>query len=174
MLIFLIGPPGAGKSRLAPLLARSLGVDALDLDRAIEAAAGRAITEVFADEGETGFRQHERAALEAAIAVGGGVVACGGGIAEDPQNRMLMRQSGQVVFLAASPQTQLARLSAPAERAARPLLAATPDLAARLTTLYAERLDGYRATAQLEIATDGVHPDRLATELAARLRAAGR
>jgi shikimate kinase len=169
MLIFLIGPPGAGKSRLAPELARALGVVAHDLDLAIEAATACSIAELFAREGEPGFRQHERAALEAVIASASGVVATGAGIAQDPRNRELMRAAGRVVFLAASPATQLARLDDAAARAARPLLATAPDLLARLEALYAERLPGYRAAAALEIATDGVDPARLAAELAARL-----
>ena len=169
MLIFLIGPPGAGKSRLAPELARALGLAAHDLDLAIATAAGCGIAELFAREGEAGFRALERAALETVITTASGVVATGGGIAVDPHNRALMRAAGRVVFLAAMPATQRTRLDSAAERAARPLLAASPDLLARLEALYAERLPGYRAAAELEIATDGIEPARLAAELAAGL-----
>jgi len=171
-LVFLIGPPGAGKSTLAPLLARALGLDAQDLDLAIAAAAGRPIAEVFATEGEAGFRRRERAALEAASAAGRGIVATGAGIAQDPLNRALLRSAGQVVFLAARPATQLARVGSAAERAARPLLASAPDLLARLEALYAERLPAYRAAAHLEIATDGVDPTRLVAELGVQLGSA--
>lgn len=169
MLTFLIGPPGAGKSRLAPPLATALGTSALDLDLAVAATAGRSIVDIFAAEGEHGFRARERAALEAAIASGAGVVATGGGIAQDAANRALLRQAGRVVFLAATPATQFHRLNAAAERARRPLLAATPDLLAQLEALYAERLLGYRAAAHLELATDAADPIQLVAELAARL-----
>lgn len=172
MIIFLIGPPGAGKSRLAPLLAQALGTEAHDLDLAIATAAGRPIAEIFAAEGESGFRQHERQALEAAIAAGAGVVATGGGIAQDATCRNLMRSAGQVVFLNAAPPTQARRLSAAAERAARPLLAdavEAADLLGRLEALHAERLAGYRAAAHLEIATDAADPALLASQLVARL-----
>lgn len=172
MLIFLIGPPGAGKSRLAPLLAQAFGTDAHDLDLAIAASAGTTVAAIFAAEGEAGFRRYERAALEAAIAGGVGVVATGGGITQDQTCRELMRSAGQVVFLSASPATQLRRIGADAERARRPLLvdaAGAADLLARLQALHAERLAGYRAAAHLEIATDAATPEQLVAQLAARL-----
>lgn len=174
MLIFLIGPPGAGKSRLAPLLAQALGLDAIDLDREVEQAAGRSVAEVFAREGEAGFRARERAALEAAVARGHAVVATGGGIAEAPANRLLMRGAGRVVLLGASPQTQHARLSGAAEQATRPMLAALPDLGGGLAALHAARMPGYRAAAQLELATDGREPERLVADLVALLAASPR
>jgi shikimate kinase len=169
MLIFLIGPPGAGKSRLAPLLAQALGTEAHDLDLAIATAVGRPIAEIFALDGEAGFRRQERLALEAVIAGGSGVVATGAGIAQDATNRALMRGAGQVVFLSASPTTQARRLAAEAERAARPLLADAADLRACLAALEAERLAGYRTAAHLEIATDAADPAQLAAQIAARL-----
>jgi len=169
MLIFLIGPPGAGKSRLAPLLADALGTRAHDLDREIAASAGRPIAETFAVEGEQGFRVRERAALEHAIALGTGVVATGGGIAQDPANRARLRQAGRVVFLATTPATQSIRLSTVAERAQRPLLAAVPDLLAQLEALYAERRAGYQAAAHLELATDAADPAQLVAALVALL-----
>jgi shikimate kinase len=174
MVAVLIGPPGAGKSTLAPLLAAALGTTAHDLDAEIEAAAGRTIAELFAAEGEAAFRRRERDELTALLAgaalPSSGVIATGAGCVLDPANRAEMRGNARVVFLAAAPSTQLQRLSASAALAQRPLLAGSGDPLARLAALYAERLPLYRAAAHFELATDGRRPEALVAALAARLR----
>ncbi|MDH5234630.1 MAG: AAA family ATPase, partial [Gemmatimonadota bacterium] len=58
----LLGLPGAGKSTVGALLAERLDWSFVDLDTVIEAEAGRAIVEIFAQEGEPGFRAREHAA----------------------------------------------------------------------------------------------------------------
>ncbi|MBR1588385.1 MAG: AAA family ATPase, partial [Kiritimatiellae bacterium] len=61
--LFIYGPPGSGKTTLGKLLAGRFGVPFEDLDGSIvRAAAGKSIPEIFADEGEPGFRARERAA----------------------------------------------------------------------------------------------------------------
>lgn len=171
MLIFLIGPPGAGKSRLAPLLAAALGVPAHDLDRSIEAASGRTIEALFIEHGEAGFRELEHKALVELSEHESGVVATGGGVVLDPRSRRLLRSFGPVVFLATTPQTQLERLSASGGLALRPLLAGEPDPLARLEALYAERLPWYRIAAHHELNTDGIAPQATVTAVLALLAA---
>ena len=63
MRITLIGYRGCGKSTLAPLLARRLQCEWVDADVVIEQRAGCSIKEIFAREGEGGFRQLETAVL---------------------------------------------------------------------------------------------------------------
>ena len=62
--IALIGAPGSGKSTLGPLLAERLGGPFVDVDAVIEQRQGRAIRDIFADDGEDAFR-----AIEAAVTV---------------------------------------------------------------------------------------------------------
>ena len=65
--IFIYGPPGSGKTTLGKLLAGRFSVPFEDLDDSIvQAAGGKSIPAIFAEEGESGFRARERAALEAA------------------------------------------------------------------------------------------------------------
>jgi len=166
MRVLLIGPSGAGKTRLAARLAAALGTRAQDLDQLVEAAAGRAIPQIFRAEGEPGFRTRERAAL-LAVAAEPGVLATGAGVVLDPENRALLRASGTVVFLSATPNTQRARLVGAAPR---PLLANASDPLARLTELYAARLPLYREIAHHELATDGRTPPALVAALIGLLR----
>ena len=58
----LIGPPGAGKSTVGPLLAALLGTGFTDTDADIAAAAGKPVSDIFIDDGEQAFRALEQAA----------------------------------------------------------------------------------------------------------------
>jgi shikimate kinase len=95
---YLVGMPGAGKTTLGRLWAKQTGLTFLDLDQAAEQMAGAPIPALFA-EGETVFRRWEQAALRAAAQKRGLIVACGGGVILNPENRRLLRTSGAVVFL---------------------------------------------------------------------------
>lgn len=74
----LIGPPGAGKSTVGPLVAQRLGVAFCDTDDWVEAVAGKSVGDIFVEDGEPAFRALERDAVARAIAGG---AAPGGGAA---------------------------------------------------------------------------------------------
>lgn len=157
--ICLSGYMGVGKSTVGAYLARGLERPFIDLDRAIEAAAGRPIPAVFAAEGEAGFRRRERAALQHALAGPPAVIALGGGAAVDPENRAAIRAAGRLVTLTAKPQTLRARLG---QGEGRPL--AQGDPLARL----AERAEAY-ADCDLSVPTDGLTPAQIAAQLSEAL-----
>ncbi len=71
----LIGPPGAGKSAVGPLLADRLGVEFTDTDADVGAAAGKPVGDIFIEHGEQAFRELERDAAASALGEHGGVVA---------------------------------------------------------------------------------------------------
>ena len=147
--LVLVGFMGTGKSAIGRRVAEHLGLPFVDTDDAIVAQAGCSIPEIFAREGETGFRAREhRVALEVS-AQGGRVVATGGGIVLDPANLLAFRESGLLIALTARPETILERVGADTNR---PLLD-HPDRLQRITELLAER-EGIYAGIRPTIATD--------------------
>ncbi len=137
MIVYLVGMPGSGKSTVGPELARRLGVPFVELDAEIERAAGSTVREIFEQEGEARFRELEAAALTAAVARDPSVVSCGGGVVLEPANRVMLRASGEVVFLSV-PLEDLERRVAPAED--RPLIREDGDL----ERLFSDREPLYR------------------------------
>ena len=102
--IVVIGPPGAGKTTIAGLVAERLGLPARDTDADVEATAGRPIPDIFVNDGEPAFRALERSAVSAALGGHEGVVSLGGGSVLDPEteadlHRLSAGGSTSVVFL---------------------------------------------------------------------------
>ena len=126
MNLYIIGLPGAGKSTAARRLAERWGWEHVDLDEEIASQAARTISEVFAKEGEEGFRKREAAALiQASERTAPTVVACGGGTPIFKPNRQRMMATGEMFWLNPSLEVLHERLSTPEARASRPLLAGT-------------------------------------------------
>jgi shikimate kinase/3-dehydroquinate synthase len=135
--VALVGLSGTGKSAVGRALARRLGWSAVDTDTLVEAAAGSGVAEIFAAEGEAGFRARELAALEAALGGDGAmVIATGGGIVTQPRALELLLGSCCVVWLDGPDSLLAERVGAAADR---PLLADDPRTAlARLREQRAE------------------------------------
>ena len=108
--IFLYGPPASGKTVTGLRLAESLHLPFYDLDEVIETQAGSSIPQIFAAEGEAGFREREAAALQGLLNWQCGVVALGGGALLRPENRRIAEAAGSVICLSASFETILERL----------------------------------------------------------------
>ncbi|HEV7604596.1 MAG TPA: bifunctional shikimate kinase/3-dehydroquinate synthase [Candidatus Limnocylindrales bacterium] len=115
MDVVLVGLPGSGKSVVGRRLANRHGARFIDLDERIEAAAGRSIQELFAEEGETGFRALERAAIadlgpaDTAADVRR-VISTGGGAVIDPRNRWALYRGRATVWLDGRPEVLAQRL----------------------------------------------------------------
>ena len=102
--VFLVGFMGAGKSRAGRALARLLGWSFVDLDRRVEGREGRSIAQIFRKSGEAAFRRAETAALRELLGEmkesPGSVVALGGGVPAQAENRKRLGARGLVtVFL---------------------------------------------------------------------------
>lgn len=97
--IILIGMPGCGKSTVGQELAHRLGRKFVDADSVVEEQAGLSIPEIFAAEGEAGFRQKETAVLSQLGKESGTVIATGGGCVTREENLPLLRQNGTIIWL---------------------------------------------------------------------------
>jgi shikimate kinase len=147
--LLLIGYRGSGKTTVGEVLAGRLGRAFVDADGALEADAGRTITQIFATEGEAGFRDRESATLRKLIAGPPGVIATGGGVILRPENRDLLRSSGFVVWLTADAEQLWHRISTdPTTGERRPNLTATGGVE-EVRALLAAREPLYHETAHL-------------------------
>lgn len=140
-----MGLPGAGKTTVARLAARELAAEWHDLDTVVESRAGRAVTEIFAEDGESAFRDLEREAMEQLLARPPSIIAAGGGWAAQPDNLASTASRSLSLYLCVSPEAAAGRLGA---TSGRPLLAG--GTLPRLRELLAERERWYRL-ADLEI-----------------------
>lgn len=138
--IFLIGYMASGKTTFGRALAAAMGRHFVDLDDYIVVKTGMSVSEIFADKGETGFREMEHAALAELIARHDKdlVVACGGGTPCFGDNMDIMCCSGLTVWLDAPIATLLRRLRE--DRAGRPLVAKL-DGGGELERYVAENLE---------------------------------
>ena len=119
--IVLIGLMGAGKTAVGRRLASRLDLPFVDADSEIEAAAGASISEIFAEHGESYFRQGERKVIARLLENGAQVLATGGGAYMDGGTRAAIKAHGVSVWLKAELKVLLKRVG---RRDNRPLLAA--------------------------------------------------
>ena len=97
--IVLIGMPGCGKSTVGRSLARRLGKEFVDIDYLITQRAGRPIPEIFAQEGEEGFRRIESQITREAGMRTGCVISTGGGVVTRDENYAPLHQNGVIVHI---------------------------------------------------------------------------
>ena len=118
--VWLIGMMGSGKTTVGRLLAQRAERPFYDTDELVSLAEDASIPEIFAKEGESGFRAREASIVEDVASREPGIVATGGGVVVDPTNVATMQRSGIVVYLAADVDDLRRRLGADDDR---PLLA---------------------------------------------------
>jgi shikimate kinase len=175
-LVVLIGPPGAGKSAVGPLLADRLGVEFRDTDADVGAAAGKPVSDIFIENGEEAFRELERAAVTHALGAlreHGGVLALGSGAVLDTGVQSLLAalpergsspRAGTVVYLSADFGTVARRIGLD-----RPRVVVPGNPRGRLRAMLDERDAIYQQLAAVTVLTDDLDPDELADQIAARI-----
>jgi shikimate kinase len=162
-LVVLVGPPGAGKSTVGAMLAERRAVAFRDTDVDIETAQGTSVAEIFVDHGESAFRELERDALRRALDEHDGVLAVGGGVVVDADNRALLAPH-TVVFLEVGLSDAAVRVGLNRDR---PLLLGNPR--AQLRVMLEERRALYAEVATVTIPTDGRTPDEVVAAVEASL-----
>lgn len=172
--VVLIGLPGAGKTSVGEILARSLKLSFFDSDRLIEANEKRTVSAIFKEDGEKRFRQLECDLLDN-FKTGSFVLSCGGGLPMTPGNMDALLKLGRVVYLKTAVDELVKRLASTHDR---PLLKANSKsesesdehvLRKRLCVLESERSKVYER-AQLTVQTDGLSTDEVAQEILDRMK----
>jgi shikimate kinase len=155
--LVLVGMPGSGKSSVGRRVARRTERALVDVDSEIERVAGRPIPEIFASDGEVGFRDLESAVLASVLDRDEPlVIATGGGAVLREANRAAMRSRAVVVWLRATAETLAERVG---DGRTRPLLADDPI--GNLRRLLAERSDAYEAAAHTVVDVDRTPFDKV-------------
>lgn len=133
--LVLIGMPGSGKTKMGRLLSARFGLPLVDTDELVVQRLGRTVAELFAEEGEQGFRDRETAAVKEAAALAGAVISTGGGVILREENMAALRASGVVFFRDRAPKAIVGE-----DHSGRPLLKGDAE---RVYRLYEERLPLY-------------------------------
>ena len=160
----LIGLPGSGKSTIGRRLAKAMGCSLIDTDAVIEERSGRTIAEIFAAEGESGFRRIEEQVIREALDNHDGILSLGGGAVTTAGVREALA-GHTVVYLEISAAEGIRRTSG---STVRPLLAG-PDRAEKYRSLLADRVPLYRRVATIRINTNRRNPGAVGRYIVGRL-----
>jgi shikimate kinase len=133
--IVMVGLMGCGKTAIGRRLGAALDLPFVDADDEIERAAGKTISEIFADHGEPYFREGERKVIARLLRQGPQVLATGGGAFMNAETRSNIRRAGISVWLRADLVVLMKRVL---RRDNRPLLK-TADPEARMRELMQQR-----------------------------------
>jgi Shikimate kinase len=158
--VVLTGFMGSGKTTVGQLLAGLIHCPHLDLDAIIVEKAGKSINQIFADQGESYFRDIESQLLAETIRREG-ILSTGGGTPVRTENSLLLRQNDAlVIFLETSPDILLDRLKNDQNR---PLVRELDR--DKLIGLCRERESCYRHSADIRICTDSKTPMEIVREI---------
>lgn len=164
-LVIITGPPGAGKSSTARVLAELIDGEVIDTDQLIEESSGKKISEIFTDDGEPHFRKLEEGAVDRALRHQGTksiIISLGGGAVLSEVNQQRLRASnGKIFFLDVSIAHAAPRIGFNRDR---PLLVDNPR--AKWVALMKERQPIYESLAHVVVNTDGKSAREVAREIA--------
>ncbi len=165
--IILIGFMGSGKTSVGLRLSYRLRIPVEDTDKMIEGRQGRAISEIFATDGEEAFRFMESALLEEISRRGyRRIISVGGGTPVREENRELLKKSGTVVYLRAKAETIYMRLKGDTTR---PLLQCENPLE-RISELLEVRKEAYESCADVIVDVDDLQMEDILEQISRGLK----
>lgn len=161
--IILIGFMACGKSSVGRRLSQALDIEFLDTDELIEQKSETTISDIFAKQGEAAFRTMETECLKDLLSRDSGtfVLSVGGGLPIREENRELLSQIGEVIYLKVSADTVFMRVR---NDATRPLLQ-TPNPRGRIMDLMSARKQFYEDAADYIIEADNKSFDEIIEEM---------
>lgn len=146
MKVFLIGMPGCGKTTLGKIAAKKLGMEFADMDKEIEKAEGKSISDIFEMYGEEYFRDAETKMLRGEVLGDEDkIISTGGGIVVKEENIEILQNSGaEVIFIDRPPEY----IEADIECSKRPLMKNGADAVYKL---YRQRYARYERACTTKI-----------------------
>lgn len=161
--LILIGFMGAGKTSVGECYAREYGLPVIDTDQRIEAAAGMAISQIFASRGEEEFRRLETNVLKDLLAhADGSIISVGGGLPLREENQAILKKLGCVVYLDVSPQTVMERIGG--DVSGRPMLQGN-DVEERICGLLDARRPIYLKASHVIVDVNGREVKEIVEEI---------
>ena len=165
MNLYLVGYRCTGKTSVGRLLAKSMAWTFVDMDRELVTEAGMPIEEIVDSRGWKYFREREGKLLQRLSQTTKQVISTGGGVVTVPENIAIMRDSGKVVWLHASPDTIAARMEADKSTAdQRPPLHGD-DSVVEIEEILAERLPLYDEAMHLQVETDDLSVEEVSESI---------
>ena len=154
--LYLIGFMGTGKSTIGRIIARNRSeMIFCEMDDMIEKHEGKTISDIFAELGEAYFRQVETDVLKEIADMDNAIVSCGGGVPLKDENIEIMKQSGTIIWLTASPDTIYNRVCCNNKR---PLLKGNMTIE-HITEMMNNRHSQYEKAADQQVSTEAGRPE---------------
>jgi shikimate kinase len=171
MGIVLIGYRGSGKTTIGRGLAARLRRPFIDADELIVARASKSIREIFEQQGENTFRDHEAAVLAESLSREDHVLSFGGGVVERQANRRLLQDASHlIVYLRCDPQELLRRIEQDAQSGeTRPPLTSLGGGIEEIKTVLARREPLYRSLMNAEVDVTHLEPEEVISTIAGLL-----
>jgi len=151
--IILIGYRGTGKSAIGKRLAEKLGMPFYDTDEIIEAAVGRSIREMVAQEGWECFRDRERGTVRELQGLQRSVIATGGGAVMDKGNAEILKRCGVLIWLDADVKTIVERIQGDMSSGERRPSFSCDDIVRETENMLEVRIPVYRGLADFSVNT---------------------